>query len=76
MTDVSTRCSFVTFGTVWKCRHIYLNYVATLPCNLSLMACFLTLVFHKVVIVTGQATVSTQRDGVLLISLDVFSVVV
>ena len=23
-------------------------YVATLPCNLSLIACFLTLMFHKV----------------------------
>ena len=27
----------------------YLKYVATLPCNLSLIACLLTLVFHKVV---------------------------
>ena len=27
----------------------YLKYVATLPCNLSLIACFLTLMFHKVV---------------------------
>jgi len=26
-----------------------LKYVATLPCNLSLIACFLTLMFHKVV---------------------------
>ena len=25
------------------------KYVATLPCNLSLIACFLTLMFHKVV---------------------------
>ena len=25
-----------------------LQYVATLPCNLSLIACFLTLMFHKV----------------------------
>jgi len=25
-----------------------LKYVATLPCNLSLIACFMTLVFHKV----------------------------
>jgi len=27
----------------------YLKYVATLPCNLSVTACFLTLMFHKVV---------------------------
>ena len=27
----------------------YLNYVPTLPCNLSLMAFLLTLTFHKVV---------------------------
>jgi len=27
----------------------HLIYVATLPCNLSLIACFLTLQFHKVV---------------------------
>jgi len=27
----------------------YLEYVATLPCNLSLIACFLTLMFYKVV---------------------------
>jgi len=27
----------------------HLKYVATLPCNLSLMACFLTLTFHKAV---------------------------
>jgi len=26
-----------------------LEYVATLPCNLSLVTCFLTLMFHKVV---------------------------
>jgi len=25
------------------------NYVATLPCNLSLIACFLAIMFHKVV---------------------------
>ena len=28
----------------------HLKYVATLPCNLSLIACFLTLMFHKVVL--------------------------
>ena len=27
----------------------YFMYVATLPCNLSLIACFLALMFHKVV---------------------------
>ena len=27
----------------------HLKYVATLPCNSSLIACFLTLMFHKVV---------------------------
>ena len=27
----------------------HLKYVATLPCNSSLIACFLTLTFHKVV---------------------------
>jgi len=27
----------------------HFKYVATLPCNLSLIACFLTLIFHKVV---------------------------
>jgi len=27
----------------------HLKYVATLPCNLLLIACFLTLMFHKVV---------------------------
>ena len=27
----------------------HLKYVATLPCNVSLIACFLTLVVHKVV---------------------------
>jgi len=27
----------------------HLNYVTTLPCNLSLIACFLMLLFHKVV---------------------------
>ena len=27
----------------------HLKYVATLPCNLSLIACFQTLMFHKVV---------------------------
>jgi len=27
----------------------HLKYVATLPCNLSLIVCFLTLIFHKVV---------------------------
>jgi len=26
----------------------HVKYVATLPCNLSLIACFLTLMFHKV----------------------------
>ena len=27
----------------------YLKYVAILPCNLSVMSCFLTFMFHKVV---------------------------
>ena len=27
----------------------HLKYVATLPCKLSLIACFLTLIFYKVV---------------------------
>ena len=27
----------------------HLKYVATLPCNLPLIACFLTLMFYKVV---------------------------
>jgi len=35
----------------------YLKYVAILPCNLSLIACFLTLMCHKVVLQHMQSTV-------------------
>ena len=35
---------------IWLLTTIpHLKYVATLPCNLSLIACFLTLMFYRVV---------------------------
>ena len=39
----------------------HLKYVAKLPCNLSLIVCFLTLLFHKVV---WQHTVYARNDGI------------
>jgi len=44
----------------------HLKYVATLPCNLSLIACFMTLMFHKVVWQHMQRVV-----GLLLTRVDV-----
>jgi len=42
--------SAINFFLIWLlATQPRLKYVATLPCNLSLIACFLTLMFHKVV---------------------------
>jgi len=41
--------------------NIIVKYVDTLPCNLSLIACFLTLMFHKVVWQHMQSVVCCGR---------------
>jgi len=42
--------SAINFFLIWLlATQPRLKYVATLPCNLSLIACFLTLMFNKVV---------------------------
>jgi len=42
----------------------HLKYVATLPCYLSLMSCFLTLMFSQ-----GSVATYVRRDVILIISL-------
>ena len=45
----------------------HFKYVATLPCNLSFIACFLTLVFHKVVWQHMQGAVGFLINSLLQI---------
>jgi len=49
MWHVSSRSSVATLRTAIHLLLTYHKYAVTLPCNLSLMAFLLTLVFHKVV---------------------------
>ena len=47
----------------------YLEYLATLPCDLSLIACFLTLLFHNVgypsfpVLASSETATKIQLEG-------------
>jgi len=50
----------------------HLKYVATLPCNLSLIACFMTLMFHKVVWQHMQRVVGLLLTSLLQIYQEIF----
>jgi len=50
----------------------HFNYVATLPCNLSLITCFLTLMFHKVVWQHMQEVIGFLITGLLQIYQEIF----
>jgi len=50
----------------------HLKYVATLPCNLSLIACFMTLMFHKVMWQHMQRVVGLLLTSLLQIYQEIF----
>jgi len=50
----------------------YIKYVATLPCNLSLIACFLTLMFYKVTWQHMQGVVRFLITSLLQIYSEIF----
>jgi len=47
--EIGRRITTITEDTQETTFPRHIKYVATLPGNLSLIACFLTLMFHKVV---------------------------